>query len=300
MKILSKIYNYARKYVSKFWFVEIFKIFSDQKKLHSKILNVLGAEPFRAWIAHKIKEKNQRLISVDIPKNMKAQMDENGYVKIERALKEDQRFFDLRKECKKAFDNHPNRNFVDDKDACYIWIKLDSRELNYYPRIKEFLHSDLMELFYNVSIYNQSQRISFNDISINLHRVWTKKGFSKERNQKLHTDIFFPSTKGWFYLDDVKKDEGPLVYVPKSNKIDFWRLKFEYKSSLFKNNESGSWRITEKELNTQFKNEKLLDVNINTMIIADTMGFHRRGDTIDDKPRDTIYFYIRKSPFNFY
>tara|TARA_B100002051_G_C16732371_1_gene639053 strand:- start:531 stop:1433 length:903 start_codon:yes stop_codon:yes gene_type:complete len=300
MKTLFKIFNYTKEYVLKFWFVEIFKIFSDQKKLHSKILNLLGVQPFRTWIAHKIKERNQRFVIIDMPKNMKAQMEENGYVKIERALKKNQQFFDLRKECKNAFDNHPNRNYVDDKDASYIWINLDSKELKYYPRIKEFLHSDLMELFYNMSIYNQSQRISFNEISINLHRVWTKKGFSRESNQKLHTDIFFPSTKGWLYLDDVKNNEGPLVYVPKSNKIDFWRLKFEYKSSLFSNNDSGSWRITEKELKTQFKNEKILDVKSNTMIIADTMGFHRRGDTIDDKPRDTIHFYIRKSPFKFY
>ena len=63
------------------------------------------------------------------------------------------------------------------------------------------------------------------------------------------------------------------MYVPKSNNIDFWRLNFEYKSSLFKNNESGSWRITENELNPQFKNEKILDVNSNTMIIADTRDF---------------------------
>ena len=51
--------------------------------------------------------------------------------------------------------------------------------------------------------------MSFNEINIILHRVWTKKGFSKESNQN-YIQIFFPSTKGWLYLDDVKKDEGPL------------------------------------------------------------------------------------------
>ena len=96
MKTLFKIFNYMKNYVSKFWFIEIFKIFSDQKKLHSKILNVLGVQPFRAWIAHKIKERNQRLVIVDIPKNMRAQMDESGYVRIER-IKENQKFFDLTK-----------------------------------------------------------------------------------------------------------------------------------------------------------------------------------------------------------
>ena len=300
MITLFKIFNHIKEYISKFWFVEIFKIFSGQKKLHSKILNLLGFQPFRVWLAYKVKEKNKKSIIVNIPDSIKNQMNENGFVKIEDAIKDTQYFTDLRKECKNAFENHPSRNYVDDKDAGYIWINLNSVDLRYYPKIENFINSELMDLFHNMSIYNQCQRISFNEISINLHRVWTKKGFKKERNQELHTDIFYPSTKGWLYLDDVNNGEGPLVYVPKSNKIDSWRLKFEYKSSLFSNNNSGSWRITNKELNAQFNKEENLTVKSNTMIIADTNGFHRRGDTVNNKPRDTLHFFIRKSPFNFY
>ncbi len=132
MKILFKIFNYTREYVSKFWFVEIFKIFSDQKKLHSKILNVLGVQPFIAWIAHKIKERNQRLVIVDIPKNMRAQMEESGYARIERAIKGNQQFFDLRRECKNAFDNHPNRNYVDDKPRDTIHFYIRKSPFNFY------------------------------------------------------------------------------------------------------------------------------------------------------------------------
>jgi len=300
MTTILKIFNYSKKYLSKYWFIEVFKIFSGQKRLHSKILNILGFQPLRAWIAFKIKEKNKKLIIVDISKSIQTQMNENGYVKIENALKDNQEFTDLRKECKNAFENHPSRNYVDNKDACYIWIKLNPKELIYYPKIKRFLNSDLMNLFHNMSIYNQCQKIRFNEISINLHRVWTKKGVAKESNQELHTDIFYPSTKGWLYLDNVNNNEGPLVYVPKSNRIDSWRLKFEYKSSLFSHNQSGSWRLPKEDFKYQFNNEKSFSVKSNTMIIADTMGFHRRGETIDDRPRDTIHFYIRKSPFNFY
>jgi hypothetical protein len=45
---------------------------------------------------------------------------------------------------------------------------------------------------------------------------------------------------------------------------------------------------------------KYLVVKKNTLIIADTMGFHRRGDVDNNKPRDTIHFSVRKSPFKFY
>ena len=93
-----------------------------------------------------------------------------------------------------------------------------------------------------------------------MHRVWTQKGYEKEQNQELHTDTFHPSTKGRLYLDDVDYDDGPLVFVPKSNRTDSWRLKFEYKSSLLSKKSSGSWRITKNDFNKKFNNEEYLVV----------------------------------------
>ena len=300
MITILKIFKYLVNFFSKYWFVEIFKIFSQRKRLYSFTLNVFGFQSFRTWIAYKIKEINQKKVIVDIPNDLKFLIDENGYIKFEKAIKDKKQFIDLRRECKHALDNHPNRNYVDDKDAGYIWVRLLSNELESYPAIRKFLLSDLADLFFNLSIYNQCQKISFDEIEFNLHRVWTQKGYEKERNQELHTDIFHPSTKGWLYLDDVNYDDGPLVFVPQSNRIDSWRLKFEYKSSLLSKKSSGSWRITKKDFNKKFNNEEYFVVKKNTMIVADTMGFHRRGDVDNYKPRDSIHFSVRKSPFIFY
>ena len=297
---IIKIFKYLGNFFKKFWFVEIFNIFSQRKRLYSLTLNVLGFQPFRTWIAYKIKEINQNKVILDIPSDIKSQINEKGFIKIEKAVKDNKQFIDLREECKHAFENHPNRNYVDDIDAGYIWVSLDTNELTSYPAIRKFILSDLMDLFYKLSVYNQCQKISFDEIEINLHRVWTQKGYEKEQNQELHTDTFHPSTKGWLYLDDVDYDDGPLVFVPQSNRIDFWRLKFEYKSSLLSKKSSGSWRITKKDFNKKFNNEESLVVKKNTMIIADTMGFHRRGNVDNNKPRDTIYFSVRKSLFIFY
>ena len=38
-------------------------------------------------------------------------------------------------------------------------------------------------------------------------------------------------------------------------------------------------------------------VNENTCVIADTIGFHRRGDAKEGYIRDSIFFTVRKSPF---
>ncbi|MDC0480055.1 hypothetical protein OAN76_01060 [Candidatus Marinimicrobia bacterium] len=300
MITILKIYKYLVNFFSKYWFVEIFKIFSQRKRLYSFTLNLLGFQSFRTWIAYKIKEINQKKVIVVIPNDLKFLIDENGYIKFEKAIKDKKQFIDLRRECKHALDNHPNRNYVDDKDAGYIWVRLLSNELESYPAIRKFLLSDLADLFFNLSIYNQCQKISFDEIEFNLHRVWTQKGYEKERNQELHTDIFHPSTKGWLFLDDINYNDGPLVFVPQSNRIDPWRLKFEYKSSLLSKKSSGSWRITKKDFNKKFNKEEHFVVKKNTMIVADTMGFHRRGDVDNYKPRDSIHFSVRKSPFSFF
>ena len=39
-------------------------------------------------------------------------------------------------------------------------------------------------------------------------------------------------------------------------------------------------------------------VPANTLVLADTVGFHRRGEAKDPRPRRAIYIYMRTNPFN--
>ena len=39
-------------------------------------------------------------------------------------------------------------------------------------------------------------------------------------------------------------------------------------------------------------------VPANTLVLADTVGFHRRGQAQDERPRRAIYVYMRTNPFN--
>lgn len=125
--------------------------------------------------------------------------------------------------------------------------------------------------------------------------------------KKLHSDTFHPTMKAWLFLEDVDENMGPFTYVPGSNRLTIKRIKWEYRRSVDRAargdsySDRGSLRVHEEELPTlDLPAPKSLAVKKNTLVIANTNGFHRRGDV---KPgakntRLEIWALSRTNPFN--
>ena len=111
----------------------------------------------------------------------------------------------------------------------------------------------------------------------------------------LHSDIYFNTHKAWLYLDDVEVENGPLVVVPRSHRIDWTRLKYEYFESVTKNR--GSRRISGAEGMDRGLEEKYLCVPANTLVIANTHGYHRRSPGRPRSERKSIQITFRYQPF---
>ncbi len=121
-----------------------------------------------------------------------------------------------------------------------------------------------------------------------------------------HRDTFFSSMKYWYFLEDVQEDDGPFVYVPGSHRLDRPRLEWENAKAreaieakkLFGSAKGGSFRIAEAELaDLGLPAPKSLPVKANTLVIADTLGFHRRGDALPGTRRLSLYSSLRPFPF---
>jgi len=276
--------------------VQVFKIFTTEKKNKSTLLNILGVQPLRTFIAYRLQSRKRVSLDIALPQNTKQMIDQNGYLKLDDFIDSND-FVDLKRDCKHAFENHPNRNIVNEISVNYVWVPITKERMVEYQAISKFLVSKQLEFITEFASYNQGQKLSTEDIELYLHRVWTSDGYKNEPNQMMHVDTFHSSTKGWIYLDDVGKDEGPLNYLPKSNCIDSWRLGFEYRSSILQKQCSGSWRIEDSEWKKKYGSQKEFIVKENTCVIADTIGFHRRGDAKQGIKRDSIFFSVRKSPF---
>ena len=120
-----------------------------------------------------------------------------------------------------------------------------------------------------------------------------------------HSDTFHPTMKAWLFLEDVPLEKGPFNYVPGSNRLNWKRIRWEYRKSLVAAklkdgySEKGSFRASEADLKQMgLGKAKEFAVAKNTLVIGNTHGFHRRGDCSGKGTRLEIYCSSRVNPFS--
>ena len=120
----------------------------------------------------------------------------------------------------------------------------------------------------------------------------------------LHMDTFFPTLKFWFFPEEVTIDDGPFRYVAKSNILTDKRkewMRQQWQNIIDKKIEpertyghaEGSLRIFDSELRDMELDAKSYAVKANTLVIANTFGFHARGQVSNAVIRQAIHGSIR-------
>jgi len=118
----------------------------------------------------------------------------------------------------------------------------------------------------------------------------------------LHRDTFFRKMKYWYFLDPVTADDGPFVYAPGSHRLTPERLRWEGAQAERQGMPGffvdGAYRISEVELAEMgLEPPRAVEVAANTLVIADTFGFHRRGNARPGSRRLSIYGQKKPWPF---
>lgn len=120
----------------------------------------------------------------------------------------------------------------------------------------------------------------------------------------LHADTFHSTAKAWLFMHDVADDEGPFSYVPGSHQATAARVAWEKEQSLtaaehpLPYHARGSFRIRPEELEKiGLPPAKRMVVKANTLIVADTFGFHARTASAVPTCRVEIYASLRRNPF---
>ena len=163
-----------------------------------------------------------------------------------------------------------------------------------FPNIKKFYNNTKVnELFRNAENKKDIHLL------MRLERIQTKDNFKNDANAHWHVDTFHDTHKGWLYLTDVKKENGPFNYLAGSNNFSFMRLIWEYKNStqFFFNKNLTPFFVNE-EISKKYESKKIqFTCHENCFLIANTHGYHRRGDADPNQIRDAIAFYTRENPF---
>lgn len=122
---------------------------------------------------------------------------------------------------------------------------------------------------------------------------------STDKADNLHFDVSYPTIKCFMYLNDVDERNAAFRFAPRSHKMTLARALMEYKMSVpfWLWSKEDQQKITpEVDINWvrgQGMNLESINGKANTLIIANTMGLHRRGDFSGTTPREMIFVNYR-------
>ena len=271
------------------------KSFRDNPVIGSPALNRAGLHVARVRLAHRMAEWRRQRLSALVYEEDRAAFERDGFI-----LKPDflpAADYAALKAQVLSFRGPVRHQFQG--DAMTRRIALDHRTLANLPALRAMVDSpQWLGLVRYVGSYILEPLVYIQTI------------FSRVRNAppdpqtRLHADAFHPSVKAWYFLTDVAEEEGPFIYVPGSHRPTRRRLSWERRASMTAANSAdfqssrGSLRITPDTVRRLgFGEPRTFAVPQNTLVVADTVGFHARGLSARPSVRVEIWAYGRRNPF---
>ncbi len=281
-----------------FWLFELLtsaKSFKDNPFLGSQLLNKLGLHVVRLVASNLIMRGRMWLLALPVSSQDRQNYFNNGFI-IKEDFLSDEAFSLLEKEAK-AFQGQFRE--ARQGDTLTHRAALSPDVLRCYPELDKLLSSSRLKRL------TQFTAGHFRAPLFYLELVKNKYCEGSEDPQKtLHHDTFHPSMKCWLFFDDVDEDAGPFVYVPKSHKLTWKRIKWEYQMSIKARDATntlharGSTRFTKEDLEELgLAKPRAFTVKKNTLVIANVFGIHRRGDSHDKSTRLALWGDSRTNPF---
>lgn len=289
-------------------FKNLIYIFTSLKYTKYKVLNIFGLQIFRYLMSQIIHFINTFKFT---GKKLYPNYDYLGYHVVENALPLDQ-FNKLKIEFEKCIQEksldlfeEKNNNWDDDIYSDPILqnrsvqmhaheFKFDNEEVESFPEMYKLYKSN----FLNDS-FSFAEKKANPVITMRVERNIQNDDNVNEFNAFWHMDTFHDTHKAFLYLTEVKKEDGPFTYLINSSKFNFKSLYIEFKNSIkFSLNKSTrSFRLD--TATAKFPKDKIKQIicKQNTFLIANTHGFHKRGDAIKGTIRDSIHFWTRENPF---
>ncbi|MEM0949205.1 MAG: phytanoyl-CoA dioxygenase family protein [Pseudomonadota bacterium] len=272
------------------------KSFRHNAVLGSPYLNARGLHTSRVKTADRLATARRRRLEHMVPAAHRDRFAECGYVQVENVLPDDI-FLGLSQEVDTT--PLPARELKQGGTVTrFITLSPETlRSLPYLDRaIKDAAFQGLMRYVGSANA----------DPLVTLHTVLTNPVAKRADPQSsFHSDTFHPTSKGWLFLRDVDVEDGPFSYVPGSHRMTAGRLEWEYEQSLsaqaHKNGHhaGGSFRATQDEIKAMGYPEPVgFPVKANTLVVADTHGFHARQPSARKSTRVALYGSLRASPFN--
>lgn len=271
------------------------KSFLDNPLIGSRRLNSYGLHATRVRIAAAMCRWRRQRLARHVRRDWREAFDRDGFVAIPDIVPPEA--FPALREAVLGFEG-PTRE-MRQGDAITRRMAVDAEMLRAIPALRTLLaRNDIAALFHYVASYRITP----------LHYIQTVVsrvgGDEPDPQETLHADSFHSSLKAWLFLNPVAIEDGPFIYVPGSHRLTPERLAWEHDRSLAdpksidRLSARGSPRVEGPALEAMRLPPPLaLAVPANTLVVADTLGFHARGAARQPGERVELWFYARRNPF---
>ena len=280
------------------WTLALFsgaKSFVDNPIIGSKRLNRAGLHRWRIRAAHSLAWRRRSRLSRLLPAEIKAQFDRDGFIAIPGFLPDE----DFRRLRSQLLESSLESREHQQGDTITRRVPVGPELLAAMPDLARMLDDPLWK---GIMAYVASSRIT------PIYYVQTIIGGYTEGPPdpqiQLHSDTFHPSLKAWLFLTDVGPNDRPLTYVAGSHRLSVEREAWEHRKSIDvvtegdRLSQRGSFRISSEELaELNLPAPTHFAVPANTLVAADTCGFHARATSDRPTVRVELWAYARRNPF---
>lgn len=271
------------------------KSFVDNPLIGSDRLNRAGLHRWRVSRANRMAERRRARLARDIPSAARADFDRDGFVRWDNFLPADA-FARLREQVLSY--EGPAREMVQG-DTITRRYAVDPPAIRSIPAVKALTADPRWRAMTRyVASFDVEPLLYIQAILSHRHDA------PPDPQVELHADTFHPTMKAWLFLEDVDIADGPLTYVRGSHRLTPQRLAWEQRRSLDvrscgdRLSARGSFRIAREELaSLDLPEPTAFAVPANTLVIADTFGFHARGPSLRPSTRIELWAYSRRNPF---
>ena len=287
-----------RVLLTPFWAAQVLtqeKFFARNPVIGSRWLNERGLHTARVELAHRLAASRRARLASLISADDRERLDRDGFI-VKRDFLPPALFTDLAAQIRAL--RAPAREMAEG-DTVTRHIALDPQVLGRVPAARRLLE---MPEYRNLISYAGSSAAA---PMIYLQTVLSHAVAGPSDPQRdLHTDTFHPTVKAWLFLTDVTPEAMPFVFVPGSHRLTPQRLEWERQMSIRASERAGQPEtglvraISRDELSELGLPEpELISAPANTLVVADTFGFHARGASTQATTRVEIWAFGRRNPF---
>ena len=269
------------------------KSFQANAVLGSRRLNKLGLHTARVRASERMADMRRKRLRDTVSADVRDQYAAKGYVRIDDFLPPDV-FDGVRREIEDDFERYD----MVQGGTITRRAMIDARDLRSRPNLRAARSDPRMP-----AIIRYVAGIGGAPL-MTLQTVLARPSSDADPQTMLHSDTFHSTAKAWLFLHDVGSDDGPFAYVPGSHRMTKERYEWERDLALAARRNPnrytarGSLRIAEDYLGTLgYGAPERIVVRGNTLIVADTHGFHARAPSDRPTVRIELYGSLRRNPF---